>query len=991
MGEHPDIVDLLRGDHFSDRKCLEVIDPAMTDREDLLVGPVASSPLSRSFPALTSWRLQDPIGLQLLQTNSSGVPQHTVRSNFFRVSSAGIPDALFHYEVAIYQYKYVDGERTLGADPEDLAKKGDKVVTTGAMQKFLAALDAAAQVSCGVAYDGAGALFTTGKLSFPGSPSAADGSGVVPAYASGFQYDHQLRSPDGTAVFHVVLRFTGRITPPRDAWAGVHGSLAAGTPSRAVVSNNRVALQAMDVALLSFARKNLVDGSWFLSGNTVFSAKDSKTYQLSDQFVGMLGYHASFRACISGLALVKDISVTCFLKGGNLIHFVAAFFRCDARDLARQMNPGNRRLDDLLALLKNCTVRTTHLAMRKKLKGFGAAANDANASFIPKEGDEPTTVAAYFQARYGIHLQFPGACTANLGTSKRPMYVPMELLEIVPGQTRQRSITGDISTKIIQHAAMRPNDRYRALTQGSFLFRALEQDADAKHFGISNIAGENMGVGQHSASAEAVAPIRVVGTILPPAKLQYANRVVEPQLKGAWNLAGGIKFAHAPTAPAAGRGRGLTFGAMAVLATGSADEERRAYEATAGLVAKLEPESITLGIPMRCTGAARLVNYDSRELDSVLQAFSDMHVDIVVVVLMNETFYPRVKFLADRLCLLTQCARFSIVTKSPRNYETSLLVKMNAKMGGTNHTLASRAFKAVDDGAYQSPPKSISWVFDVPAMVIGIDVNHPDARGLDSAEPSVVAVVASMDGMLSQYSAHITACAASREPVLNLHDSFVRLIKAFCLRNGGQFPQHIIVYRDGVSDSQFMETLDSELRALKGAIESFDKDEDYVKVTFVVCQKRHHTRFFYKPAAGEEYLNPCVGLCVDARGFTETSGGISQAGADPLGCIVGSELVEFYLNSHAAVLGTSKPTRYVLLHDEIGLKLSELELLTFWLTHLYARCTRSVSIVAPAYYAHWAAKRGRVLLTGGLRDAAGLKGMSEGWLNTPDLPGMYFI
>eukprot|EP00598_Pedospumella_elongata_P008975 CAMPEP_0184989356 /NCGR_PEP_ID=MMETSP1098-20130426/28139_1 /TAXON_ID=89044 /ORGANISM="Spumella elongata, Strain CCAP 955/1" /LENGTH=49 /DNA_ID= /DNA_START= /DNA_END= /DNA_ORIENTATION= len=42
------------------------------------------------------------------------------------------------------------------------------------------------------------------------------------------------------------------------------------------------------------------------------------------------------------------------------------------------------------------------------------------------------------------------------------------------------------------------------------------------------------------------------------------------------------------------------------------------------------------------------------------------------------------------------------------------------------------------------------------------------------------------------------------------------------------------------------------------------------------------------------------------------------AGADPIGCIMGAQLNEFYLNSHAPVLGTSKPTKYILLHDEIG-------------------------------------------------------------------------
>ena len=37
------------------------------------------------------------------------------------------------------------------------------------------------------------------------------------------------------------------------------------------------------------------------------------------RFIAMLGYSASLRVCLSGLALVKDISVTCFMRGGPLI------------------------------------------------------------------------------------------------------------------------------------------------------------------------------------------------------------------------------------------------------------------------------------------------------------------------------------------------------------------------------------------------------------------------------------------------------------------------------------------------------------------------------------------------------------------------------------------------------------------------------------------------------------------------------------------------
>lgn len=64
--------------------------------------------------------------------------------------------------------------------------------------------------------------------------------------------------------------------------------------------------------------------------------------------------------------------------------------------------------------------------------------------------------------------------------------------------------------------------------------------------------------------------------------------------------------------------------------------------------------------------------------------------------------------------------------------------------------------------------------------------------------------------------------------------------------------------------------------------------------------------------------------------------------------------------------------------------------MTYWLTYLYCRCTKSVSYATPAYYAHWAARRGRVLLNAGVTPDE-LKSFSANWLEDGALPGMYFI
>jgi hypothetical protein len=66
---------------------------------------------------------------------------------------------------------------------------------------------------------------------------------------------------------------------------------------------------------------------------------------------------------------------------------------------------------------------------------------------------------------------------------------------------------------------------------------------------------------------------------------------------------------------------------------------------------------------------------------------------------------------------------------------------------------------------------------------------------------------------------------------------------------------------------------------------------------------------------------------------------------------------DFFLNSHSGLLGTNRPAHYTTLADGIGFGADGLQLLTYWLTYLYCACTRSISVVLPAYYAHLAAYR----------------------------------
>jgi len=117
-------------------------------------------------------------------------------------------------------------------------------------------------------------------------------------------------------------------------------------------------------------------------------------------------------------------------------------------------------------------------------------------------------------------------------------------------------------------------------------------------------------------------------------------------------------------------------------------------------------------------------------------------------------------------------------------------------------------------------------------------------------------------------------------------------------------------------------------------------------ITYIVCQKRHHTRLYPVDKQNQDRSgNIQAGTVVD-QGITSTVD------------------FDFYLNSHQGIQGTNKPAKYHVLVDENKPQFTpdQLQRLTFNLCHLYARCTRSVSIPAPTYYAHLATDRARAHL-----------------------------
>ena len=325
-----------------------------------------------------------------------------------------------------------------------------------------------------------------------------------------------------------------------------------------------------------------------------------------------------------------------------------------------------------------------------------------------------------------------------------------------------------------------------------------------------------------------------------------------------------------------------------------------------------------------------------------------MNILLVILPTKDTVLYNRIKRCSDvtegihTVCVIGRGDKFLKVNGT---YLANVALKFNLKLGGTNHKLNDVDIGIISQGR---------------TMVVGIDVVHPSPG---SGKASVASMVASIDKNLAQWPVDLRVQVRKGQEMLDkIRDMLVTRLKLWS-KHHNVYPENILVYRDGVSESQYKQVLDEELKHMREASERHyvAVDQTPPRFTLIIVGKRHHTRFFppKEHPARDENGNPERGFVVD-RGITEARNW------------------DFFLQSHTAIKGTARPAHYYVLWDEIftNIKLNSvheaiepgiqpadrLERLTHSLCYLFGRATKAVSIPAPVYYADIACERaGRYL------------------------------
>ena len=777
-----------------------------------------------------------------------------------------------------------------------------------------------------IAYDGATQLLAPSGA-IPGADNSSGVELVVP------------RPTDipGEGDFTVKVKYSGTIDITASLDAHARGETPGVMPA--------AALQALD-AVMRQERAN--DPSWVVVGRGFLNGSSRK--RISGGFEVWLGYTQSTRPTQGGTHLVIDRVAAAFIAHMSAVERLCTVLDSGGgtggggrggrggRGPSTSSNPTlpqlplrKRDFDIANAAFKGIRVTLTHFPgqkRRKQVRGFSKVS--AGELFFKDDNNRKVNVVTYFKSKYpNVGALNPKLPCLIAGTSQKPIHFPMEVCD-VPEQQKRLLEDAKATADMIRATATPPVERRAAIEQTVRQHVATPTALHKKGFSV--------GVGKDMVSVQ--------GRVLNPPMVVYKNNKIATPSRGAWNLNDHVLL-DPPPVP-------LMKWALVTLDSSIGNDSLK------DLGEQLRSGMRKFG-GFRDPGAAALDGVRNRgePVENAVRRAASKGATLVVCVLSpfdTTRVYNCVKSAAELdIGVQTQClinkwrlgqgggessnggggerggrggrgGRGCQPQSGPNDQVIANIVqKINAKLGGRN----AKVTPSVNDRS----------LMKIPTLIYGADVSHA-APG--STLNSVAAVVGNTDDHCARYVARLSSQASRVEVIEDLELMASEIALNFYRSNGQTKPKRVIFYRDGVSESQFQIVLNDELKALRKAFAKLGDGTYNPPVTFVVAQKRHKTRLFVE--------NP--GKDGDGRN-----------GNVPAGTVVDTNIChatehDFFLQSHAGIRGTTRSVHYHVLCDENGFGADAIQGLTFALSHLYSRCTRSVSLVPPVYYAHLAAARG---------------------------------
>ncbi|KAF9049360.1 Piwi-domain-containing protein [Hymenopellis radicata] len=728
-----------------------------------------------------------------------------------------------------------------------------------------------------VLYDGDAIIYSSHRLKLPGGGAAS-----FLVSLSDVQRSAPLVEGDKGVIKVTLTRTSGATIRPEDIKALINGRA---TSKTATATN-----------LLQLIIKQTTNQNYPHSARAFFSSAGSKP--IGGGLELWRGFFQSVRPTTNSILVNIDTSVTAMYRSGPVLE--AALDFVGVRDI-RQLPSDERdpKFRELERFLKN---RLIHV------EGYFGRRTKTIRALIPRGGryefekdGRTTTVADHARAAHRLNTRFPDAFGIVLSgkSAPRPSIVPAEFCSIQPGQLYKKKLPNHLTSEMVGFATISPDDRYRAITSGGQQGRGLA--SPILGYAHSEYVVES---GMQISST----PLTITGKILNTPSVSM-NREVQPR-DGAWNMRGMQVQNPAQLS---------IWGVINFIPNFPEQEIHRMLEDScrkcAILVSASDPVLVMSGSGNNVVGSLNKFRED------VLSKTRSAAVQLIVVLFPNKGDEIRnaVKRWGDvENGIMTSHMKGDKLQRANPQYYANVALKINARLGGSNHVIRSAAFNEISRA---------------PFMIMGADVSHNSPGSL---RPSISSLVWSHDPHATQYVAFSAVQSPRTEGLANLKDMAKAAIKQFG-EKARTAPATIIFYRDGISEGELDAVGKHEVRQLQTAVDELWVEKGLgnlpkPKITFLVVGKRHHMVFF-----GQD--NRVKDRTGNLKAGFVTTGGVTS----PL-------FKDFYLQSHAAIKGTSRSGHYIVLRDDtFNFDQNKIQDLSFALCHTYAKATRSVSIPTPVY------------------------------------------
>ncbi|KAK1235216.1 hypothetical protein PQX77_001568, partial [Marasmius sp. AFHP31] len=673
-------------------------------------------------------------------------------------------------------------------------------------------------------------------------------------------------------------------------------------------------LMAMNVAI----RQDPILRGFAFNTRSFFPNTDDT---LSDSRMGLQfgrGIFQSIRPTLGKVILNTDITTAMFYRYGALTTLCTEYLQ--APDNPEFLSP-TRGLPDrerirlqrfVTGIRARVVTSTTPNAPVKTITIAKLTDVSAREFVFTQRDGKKTTVASYFQKAHNKSLRYPDIICALTASGAA---IPLELLTVLPGQIARKQVPPEVTAGMVAFSKLEPPKRLTEINKGLQLL-AHGQSEYVRNFGMS---------------VSNTSVMSIDARIINPPRLQYGAKdgkrlmSVDPR-HGSWNLMDKTFIQPRPinrwtVVILESEGRFSKHAAREMVKTiieSFATVGMRIHE-TDPIIVHANPQR-DISLSLRQAGAQTARKHAGP--DGQLKNGPDL-MFAVLPDLGNAELYRRVKHFGDiETGVVTQCLKASLCKRARIQYWANVASKVNPKLGGINHKPDP-----------SSPAASNLNDPHCPTVIMGADVMHPSPG---SNAPSYTAVVTNVDSDAAKYIAESRVQTSRVEIIEDLEVMVKNLLKKY-MNYREQVEKHAVIkpsrllfFRDGVSEGQYQQVKDLEIRVIRQVCHDLGIDP---KITFIIVAKRHHFRFFPKePSQADRSGNCPAGTVVDT-GITHPTE------------------FDFYLQSHGGLLGTSRSAHYHVLEDDSGFTADAMQSLCYGLCHVFARSTRTISVPAPVAHA----------------------------------------